>query len=506
LLPAEFTDIWNRAPKFPEEGNERIDVDSFVQIYRDIDDLFEKDEDDDLENESFPNNDTTTSSAPSEKDGDQPLQLTVDDDIEVEEEDALENELESIFESLYDSSSGLLSKTALRNWDEVMKLMNDGLLGEDEFEELWECTSKAPESPDKLDLDGFCSFNMALDNLFDFEDEDDSDDDIMDDDGEDTKIEMKMVNDRDLPPDVLFIALANPDGLVGIDELNRWGELQEMIADGDLLESELQSLFDKAPKSDKDLRKLDENGFLSLCKFIDELFEEVDENDDERNKNNDNPNVPAGATDPSTMLKEELLDAISDLSSPELLPCGLEALDSEQKAILELVSDMEKAPTNLVRSKQGAIEPKDLVGTWELLYSSSSAMKFNKGLSGLGGSFPNGKFGGLKQTLQSTNIFSDVEYLERIEVKSPANASFDVKVTGSWDLRSSVSLFTGEPSIVMTVEPDRVSYGPTSTRADHWKSLGPMNMLDITYLDSDLRIMRGNTAIESIFIFRRTQP
>jgi hypothetical protein len=211
-------------------------------------------------------------------------------------------------------------------------------------------------------------------------------------------------------------------------------------------------------------------------------------------------------TDQSTILKQELVDAISDLLSPDLLPCGLEALDSEQKMILELVNNLEKAPTNLVRIKQGAIEPKDLVGSWELLYSSSSAMKFNKGLSGLGGSFPNGKFGGLKQTLQSTNVLSDVEYIERIEVKSPANASFDVKVTGSWDLRSSVSLFTGEPSIVMTVEPDRVSYGPTSTRADHWKSLGPMNMLDITYLDSDLRIMRGNTAIESIFIFQRTQP
>lgn len=97
---------------------------------------------------------------------------------------------------------------------------------------------------------------------------------------------------------------------------------------------------------------------------------------------------------------------------------------------------------------------------------------------------------------------TDVEYIERIEV-NPSSASFDVRVSGDWDLSQSVSLFTGAPSTVMTVEPARVMYGPTSTRADHWKSLGPMNMLDVTYLDNDLRVMRGNTATDAIFVFRR---
>ena len=129
-------------------------------------------------------------------------------------------------------------------------------------------------------------------------------------------------------------------------------------------------------------------------------------------------------------------------------------------------------------------------------------MKFNKGLSGLGGSFPNGKFDGLKQRLDSSKFMADVEYTERISV-TPDTASFDVRVTGDWDLRQSVSLFTGDPSIVLQIEPDRVEYGPTSTRADHWKSLGPLNMLDVAYLDEDLRIMRGNTSVDTIFIFQR---
>jgi hypothetical protein len=78
-----------------------------------------------------------------------------------------------------------------------------------------------------------------------------------------------------------------------------------------------------------------------------------------------------------------------------------------------------------------------------------------------------------------------------------------VKIDGTWQLRNSVSLFTGEPSILLSVEPNRVTYGPTSTRADHWKALGPMNLLDVTYLDDEIRIMRGNTATDALFIFKK---
>ena len=51
LLREELDDIWGAAAKFPspadaEGGPDRIDVDGFVQCYRDIDDLFEDEEDD----------------------------------------------------------------------------------------------------------------------------------------------------------------------------------------------------------------------------------------------------------------------------------------------------------------------------------------------------------------------------------------------------------------------------------------------------------------------------
>jgi PAP_fibrillin len=306
---------------------------------------------------------------------------------------------------------------------------------------------------------------------------------------------LRMIQGDDLTPDVLFISLANEEGLVGLEELKRWAELQDMIAEGELLDTELNEIFQRVKKSEMDRNKLDEDGFMMLYKAIDDLFVEGDDEDD--------PKKDSKPAQLRSNYKQELLEAISDLeASDNTLACGLDASDAERKGIMSIVQDLEMDPDNRVRSRQGAITFQDLCGTWELLYSSSSAMKFNKGLSGLGGSFPNGRFGSLQQRLTSSKFLTDVEYIERIEV-NPSSASFDVKVTGTWDLRTSVSLFTGEPSIVMTVEPDRVAYGPTSTRADHWKSLGPLNMLDITYLDDDLRIMRGNTSVETIFVFRR---
>jgi hypothetical protein len=98
---------------------------------------------------------------------------------------------------------------------------------------------------------------------------------------------------------------------------------------------------------------------------------------------------------------------------------------------------------------------------------------------------------------------SDVEFIERWGVGIGEDNSFDVTVTGDWELRSSVSLFTGEPSLVVKVLPDRVKYGVTDQQAEYWKSLGPMLSLDMTYLDDDLRIMRGNTSKSSIFVLRR---
>lgn len=475
LLAQEFDDVWARAPKFPVDGasEERIDVDSFVQIYRDIDDLFEDEEE-------------PASMVPV---------VNEQKDTDKQEDAAMEAELEAIFETICDKDK-LLSFDSLSEWDEVQKLLEDGLLGVDELENLWIRTKKAPGSEDRLDVDGFLSFNIELDSLFEFEDEE-MDEIVGTEPDKSTETSLgdttALVEGDQLPLPALFSALKGPDGNVGKSDLDNWSELREMLTSGELLQSELEALFAKAGGGKS---SLNEEEFGVLFQAIDDLFEDEE------------PEISLKTDEPfrseAILLKEELFDTLKRLEDPDLLPCGLDFDEKEQKEILSIVSDLERQPTNLIRRKASDIEIEDVAGTWDLIYSSSSAMKFNKGLSGLGGTFPRGRFAGLKQTLKASKYLTDVEYTERIEV-NPSSASFDVKVTGNWDLQNSVSLFTGEPSVVLTIVPDMISYGITSMRADHWKSIGPTNMLDITYLDEDLRIMRGNTAVENIFIYQRSK-
>jgi hypothetical protein len=489
LLAEELDDIWEKAPKFPDvtASAARIDVDSFVQVYRDIDDLFEDDGE-----ESNPEQSTAAALEPTE------TKETPQVDDQTEDVDkTMEDELESVFNSIADGN-GLISKQALMNWDEIEKLVSDGLLGSDEFEELWGKTKKSLGADDKLDIDGFLSFNVALDSLFEFSDEEMEEDDDDDSVGEDM-VRGQLVEEGDRSPQELFASLTGADGLVSKGDLMRWAELLELIDEGELSMSELDGIFTANAVAEK----LDETRFLAFYKAIDDLFE-YDVNDESDESSTADQKVPgAVATNDPPSSKTTLLGMLEALNEDnDLLPCGLEASDREQANILKVINMLEQESANLIRSKQGVVDENDLAGNWELVYSSSSAMKFNKGLSGLGGSFPNGKFGGLKMRLDSSKYMSDVEYTERISV-TPEAASFDVTVTGDWTLRQSISLFTGEPSITLAITPERVNYGPTSTRADHWKSLGPLNMLDVAYLDKDLRIMRGSTSLDTVFVFRR---
>lgn len=482
LLVKELDEMWKSAPKFPdvEASVERIDVDSFIRIYRDIDDIFE---DEGVE----------ATDASASKNG--LAQVNTDDGSNVIEESDVEakdeQELELTFKTICDDAA-LLSKAALKEWSEIKDLIGEGMLGEDEFDKLWECTTKYPGSSDQLDVEGFLSFNVELDDLFVFDDDDTTTANIggvsmKDAAGQEkngVEATKKLFYGEDLPPGVIFSELADVKSLVGMAELKRWGDLQVMFSDGELLPSEFQDIYDKVPKAPGTSDKMNEDGFVQLYEAIDVLFE--DDEDEARR---------------SASLKADLLSYVYNMNSnKDVMPCGLDSVDSEIQTVLELVATLETEPCNIIKSCGGNLQQKDIVGDWELLYTTSATMRFNKGLSGLVP--PGGKFGGLTQKLTSTKYLSDVEYIEQIDA---GPSSFEVRVTGDWELKNSASLFTGTRSVALSVEPDKVAYGLTKTKGDHWKSLGPMNLLSFSYLDEDIRIMRGTTALDNVFIFKKIQ-
>ena len=468
-MPIELDEIWDAAPKSAEDAS-RVDAVAFVKIYNEVDDLFEDDDDDE------------------------------EDEIEVAKASTDDNELDEELSKAYKSicdDNGLISKDEMKKWEEIEALFEEGLLGEDEFEELWE--NAVDNDKGSLDASGFLKFNLGLDDLFVLDDEEEEDED-------DVEIESKsstappaprvMVVEGDMPPGVLFSQLANKDYLVGRGELALWTELKDLLDDGELEESELQEMYEKFAKTSG---KLNEDEFLQLYDEIEALFEEID---DDLEETVAAPPQPQQTPPMNTRVKDDFLAFIDIIVEEDEELCGFGALEADQEQVLNILKVLEQQPSNLMIQKEGNIERSDLAGNWDLLYTSSSAMKFNQGLTGVGGSFPNGKFGGVRQVLTATKFLSDFEYKERVEV-NPSSASFDVTVNGIWDIRKSVSLFTGQPTVILNVEPDRVKYGLTSTRADHWKSLGPVNRLDLTYLDDNLRVMRGCTSSDTIFVFKK---
>jgi len=490
LLPEELDKIWEAAPKSSDDAS-RVDAVSFAQIFRDVDDLFEDDEEDGDVDDGKKATDNSSNKVSTAK-----ISTTDSDDNELDEE------LSKAYKSICDDK-GFISKDKMMLWEEIQSMFAENLLGEDEFEELWK--DAVENENGSIDASGFFTFNSKLDDLFTFDDDDDDETDA--DEPEKTSKTVSppraMVVEGDMPPAVLFSQLANKNYLVGVNELHLWTELKEMLDVDDLSESELQGMYDKLAKADSS-GKLTEDSFLKLYDGIDALFEEVD--DDEAEDVVAPPSPPQQQQQQSSPMnkrvKEDLLAFIDIIVEEGEEPCGLGATEDDQGQISNIVQVLEKQPTNMIVQKDGNIERADLAGSWELLYTSSSAMKFNNGLTGIGGSVPNGKFGGVRQLLTGTKYLSDFEYKERIEV-IPSSASFDVTVNGIWDIQKSVSLFTGQSTIILNVEPDKVKYGLSSTRADHWKSLGPSNRLDVSYLDDDLRVMRGCTSSDTLFIFKR---
>ena len=522
LLTSELDTIWKSVvttQKGEKVEEEKIDITRFIRLYKSIDDMFEE-ADDDNDDDDQTTTTTTATTVWGEKVNENKengataiweknKESTNNDEADEEEE---EEELKKVFAALTGSTTTEISFSQLWQWDEVSSLVNDGMLDADEFAVLW---NKAGGNEAGLDIHGFIRFNFALDELFDFENDESKNDD--DDEKEGTTSSLPMITEQDLPSDVLFTLLSNnnSNNLVGKTELSRWGELMDMLTMGDVTESELDALFDSIPKAATDM--LDEDGFGMFYNGIDNMFEDYDVDDnasDERvssssSSSSSSMEKEGGANKVSDEkeLKEELLELLDDIAKASAedgkLMCGLDSSELEQERVLEVVSELERELYNRVVSyESGGVgaSKEELVGTWELIYSSSSTMKYNEGLSGLAGGLT--RFGGVLQTLMATKYLSDVEYTEQV-IGKVGGKSFEVKVTGDWELRTDISLFTGKPSNVLAVTPDKVIYGPRSDKADHWKSLGPMNLLVLSYLDEDLRIMRGNTSTDTLFIWRR---
>ncbi len=116
---------------------------------------------------------------------------------------------------------------------------------------------------------------------------------------------------------------------VGLDDLARWGELQELLEDGEILNSEVQSFYDAACRGGE--QGLDEAGFEAMYDMIDNLFED-DVVDDV-------------VEEDSATKEEELIALLTKINSQaeasaDKLPCGMDCKDEMREAVSDLIEQL----------------------------------------------------------------------------------------------------------------------------------------------------------------------
>jgi len=326
---------------------------------------------------------------------------------------------------------------------------------------------------------------------------------------------------------------------IRLEDLERWEELQDLIEDGEVLPHEVQDMFRDivAAESSGDCGqgRLGEDGFVALCAAIDDLFESDPDavptpanddagttagatsmGDDAKTALDSAPTADAMETAPapdtapkSESIRSEFLSRLSDLSSiPSVLPCGLECPDSVRKILADMITALElESESNIVQSTAGNLDVrKHLVGDWDLLYTSSATMAINKGLSGLGRSASElAKFQSLTMKLRGDKYFSDATFIELI---GAGDESLDVTVTGEFQINKKGARphpITGQLCASMCVDPEVLEYGLSKNGAEQWASLGPIKLVDVTYLDNEgLQISRGSSFVgDSVFVWKR---
>jgi len=360
-------------------------------------------------------------------------------------------------------------------------------------------------------------------------------------------------------PELVFHRLAvtcssnkesSPPLVVGVKELKQWEELQDLLSDEDITKTELEEMVAKAiiinntnnddtgiiiknDKCDDVDDKLDEVGFVILYKMIDDLFDYDEDNDDgdtgveeelinnvgvnDNDNNNDNNNDFSAVVDEPNIedkllsfLQTDIVMSVGGTVDKEKLPCGMECTDNEREIILKMVSELKEASNNLVVAKNGNIEAKDLIGDWDLLYTSSKAMILNKSISGLMGTLSQKvEFSGVRQKLTGSKYLGFVEYIETFNVGT--EEAFDVKISGEWLLRE-------DQPTTLQVDPENIQYGSSYAMTEQapvvaigggvsqvasWQSLGPIKLLDIIYLTPNLYIARGKSKMDAIFVWMK---
>mmetsp|Transcript_3153 Transcript_3153/g.5543 ORF Transcript_3153/g.5543 Transcript_3153/m.5543 type:complete len:285 (-) Transcript_3153:2080-2934(-) len=172
-------------------------------------------------------------------------------------------------------------------------------------------------------------------------------------------------------------------------------------------------------------------------------------------------------------LKSQLVDAVEGKLMGFVF--GEESDDQEEDLIEDIIEKLEDE--SMFKNPTGS---QLLVNNWRLIYTSSSIARFNEGLSSLHKFIPGGRCVGIRLNLGARD--SDAELVESLV--GAGGFETDITVSTKWRIRD-------ESCFVL--EHDKIQWFMFKRYADSWKPLRAFTVFDITYLDQDILITRGQT-------------
>ncbi|KAM3576866.1 hypothetical protein VYU27_001232 [Nannochloropsis oceanica] len=196
--------------------------------------------------------------------------------------------------------------------------------------------------------------------------------------------------------------------------------------------------------------------------------------------------------------KPQLLEVLGSIKFAGLLDDD-KATDEYVAALVEAMIE-EDANLAVQDELEIAELQKAMEGDWDLAYSTSRTMRYNRGLSGLGKSLPQAEFVAFRQSIAVNGYAFETVYTEKLKT---LGRELDVVVEGAWELKDVVSIMDGELCLIMDVLPATIKYGFMNERIETgWKGVRVLNRCELLYLDQDTRVMKGQSS-DSYFVFRR---
>ncbi|CAN0290334.1 unnamed protein product, partial [Ectocarpus sp. 12 AP-2014] len=489
LRDSEVLAIWKTVPKADPAGD-RVDFVGFSQAFARVDALFEEEEEE--------GGKEGVAEAGTSRGGEE-SRVAVGP-----------GETEASFVELVGSSEGVLDLDGLLRWSEVTELFEEGLLKQEEVEQMWEGLPKVAnrvqaageagtEEGMLINLAGFLEFDRQLSDLF--EDQEESGTDAADQDQPPTAKSTAASTPPTTPaaaapvvaatapaspeamdlagkeavadegtPEGLFLRLsANTRGVLTLDNLLGWTEVAELLEDDLMSREEVGSLFEALPKakgrgSSTSSPAIDVKGFVEFARKLDEMFEDFEEDGEETSSTDtsarsDGTDASDGVTaseplpdmtaNEAVVLKEgnaaEAKARLLSMCQREMADCGMGCGEDKRTEMLEAMEALLATEEgNLVLGDglgTGLIDT--LAGEWRLLYTSSNAMEYNQGLTGLANTIPNAKFQGLRQILHADGMVFDAEYEEELMTGDDSEPLI-ITVTSDWEVKQTSSLVTGK--------------------------------------------------------------